>query len=56
MAKKLRIEITYGCGKKTIKPYTTRKGVDAEYARLASASKIYDGRKFTDNFTFCKIY
>jgi hypothetical protein len=53
--KKLRIEIIYGCGKKSIQEFTTRKGVDAEYARLVSATEIYNGHTYTSDFTFRKI-
>jgi len=53
--KKLTIRIIYGCGKVSSKTYATRKGVDAEYARLAKADKIYDGHKYTSDWTFEKV-
>jgi len=54
VSKKLTIEVVFGSGKTSIRKYTTRKGVDAEYSRLAKATKIYDGNKYTDDFVFRK--
>jgi hypothetical protein len=54
--KKLTIRIVYGCGKVNTKTYTTRKGVDAEYARLIKGDKIYDGTRYTSDYTVTKEY
>lgn len=50
--KKLAIEITFRCGKKIIKRFTTRKGVEKELKRLSKARKIYDGKQYTNDFAF----
>ena len=54
--KKLNIRIVYGCGKVSTINCTSRKQVDAECARLAKPfTKIYDGSKYTADFTFEKV-
>ena len=54
--KKLAIEVMYGSGKVSIKRFTTRKGVDNYFKRLAKATKIFDGHRYTSSFTFKKIW
>lgn len=53
--KKLNIEVVFGCGKKSLIKFNNRKGSDAEYARLASATKIFNGHQYTSDFTFTKV-
>lgn len=55
MSKKLTIKISYGCGKTSEKTFTTRKGADNEEKRLISATALFDGHKYTSDFSFTRI-
>lgn len=55
ISKKLKIRIVFGCGKISTINCTSRKQCDSEFKRLSGDSEIYDGHKYTSDFTFERI-
>jgi hypothetical protein len=49
--KKLNIRIVYGCGHVSVMKCNSRKQSDAEFKRLSCGDKIFDGHKYTSDYT-----
>jgi hypothetical protein len=49
--KKLNIRIVYGCGHVSVMKCNSRKQSDTEFKRLSCGDKIFDGHKYTSDYT-----
>lgn len=55
MAKKLNIEITYGCGKVVVIKCNSKKQSDSQYKVLVAESAIWSGSEYTRDYTVKRI-